>query len=55
MQHFKEYSHKTGNIKIYPIEGKRMYIIVYYKDDVGITWLLKYNSWDREFKQYTIV
>ena len=52
--HLKKYSQKTGRIKIYPVNGKRSYKIDYYLEDIGITWLIRYNNWSKDFKNYIV-
>lgn len=67
---FKRYSQNTGLIQMFHVDGKGTYSkyqhpndstilplnlkISYYKEDRGIKWLIRYNTWSNSFKSYIV-
>ncbi len=57
LNQFKEYSQKTGNIKIFQLKKqkfKKEYCISYIKEEIGITWTILFCDSDINFKYYQI-
>lgn len=72
---FRKYSHDTGLIQIYRVNGDDIELkeelqndgtyktiitrnknlkITYYNEDRGIKWLIRYNTWNKDFQSYII-
>lgn len=52
---FKEVSNKAGELQIYPDDYGNV-IIKFYKRDIGVEWLVRFNVWDERIRlQYDAV